>query len=151
MPLSEMTVVPKVPLERETQVVHKPHPHDSARLHVRGLAPYIDDIREPQGLLHIAVGGATKAAGKLVALDVAAVRAAPGVVAVLTAADIPGANDVAPVFKDEPLFATEEILYFGQPLFAVVATTRDAARRAAKLAKIDIAEAKPAGERRGRA
>ncbi len=144
MLLSKHTEIPRVPLERETQVVHKPHPHDSARLHVRGLAPYIDDIREPQGLLHVAVGGANKAAGRLVALDLDAVRAAPGVVAVLTAADIPGANDIAPVFKDEPLFATEEILYFGQPLFAVVAETRDAARRAAKLAKIDIAEAKPA-------
>ena len=144
MPLSRATEIPRVPLERETQVVHKPHPHDSARLHVRGLAPYIDDLREPQGLLHIAVGGATRAAGKLLALDVEAVRAAPGVVAVLTAADIPGANDVAPVFKDEPLFATEEILYFGQPLFAVVGRSRDEARRAVKLAKIDIAEAKPA-------
>jgi xanthine dehydrogenase large subunit len=144
MLLSKHTEIPRVPLERETQVVHKPHPHDSARLHVRGLAPYVDDIREPQGLLHVAVGGANTAAGRLVALDLDAVRAAPGIVAVLTAADIPGANDIAPAFKDEPLFATDEILYFGQPLFAVVAETRDAARRAAKLAKMDIAEAKPA-------
>ena len=135
--------VQAVPLERETQVVHKPHPHDSARLHVRGLAPYIDDLREPQGTLQLAVGGANKAAGRLVALDLAAVRAAPGVVAVLSAADIPGANDIAPAFKDEPLFASDEILYHGQPLFAVAAETRDAARRAVKLAKIEIAESRP--------
>ena len=71
-----------------------------------------------------------------VALDLEAVRAAPGVVAVLTAADIPGANDIAPVFKDEPLFATDEILYYGQPLFAVVAQEprRGAARREARRA-----------------
>jgi len=138
-----LSKIQSVPLERETQVVHKPHPHDSARLHVRGLAPYIDDIREPSGTLHLAVGGANKAAGKLVSLDLEPVRAAPGVVAVLTAADIPGANDIAPAFKDEPLFATDEILYHGQPLFAVVAETRDAARRAAKLARIEIADGKP--------
>ena len=144
MPQSKPTEIPRVPLERETQVVHKPHPHDSARLHVRGLAPYIDDLREPQGLLHLAVGGASAAAGRLIALDLAGVRAAPGVVAVLSAADIPGANDIAPAFKDEPLFAFDEILYHGQPLFAVVARDRDSARRAVKLAHIEIAATPPA-------
>jgi xanthine dehydrogenase large subunit len=138
------TFVPEVPLEAETQVVHKPHPHDSARLHVRGQAPYVDDIREPQGTLHVGIGMSDKAAGVLRGLDLAAVRAAPGVVAVLTAADIPGKNDVAPAFKDEPLFAEREILFHGQPLFAVVARTRDEARRAARMAKIDIERAKPA-------
>ena len=144
MPQSKPTEIPRVPLERETQVVHKPHPHDSARLHVRGLAPYIDDLREPQGLLHLAVGGASAAAGRLIALDLAGVRAAPGVVAVLSAADIPGANDIAPAFKDEPLFAFDVILYHGQPLFAVVARDRDSARRAVKLAHIEIAATPPA-------
>ena len=144
MPPNRKVEVPVVPLERETAVVHKPHPHDSARAHVRGAAPYLDDIREPSGTLHVGVGRANKAAGELRALDLSAVRAAPDVVAVLTAADIPGRNDIAPVFNDEPLFAEKEILFHGQPLFAVVAKTRDAARRAARLAKIDIAPAKPA-------
>ncbi len=144
MLLNRKVEAPVVPLERETAVVHKPHPHDSARLHVRGAAPYVDDIREPSGTLHIGVGMADKAAGVLRSLDISAVRAAPDVVAVLTPADIPGKNDIAPVFKDEPLFAEKEILFHGQPLFAVVAKTRDAARRAARLAKIDIEEAKPA-------
>ncbi len=135
--------VPAVPLEVETAVVHKPHPHDSARAHVRGIAPYLDDIREPQGTLHIGIGMADKAAGTLRALDLSAVRGAPGVVAVLTAADIPGVNDIAPAFADEPLFAFHEILFHGQALFAVVARTRDEARRAARLAAIEIDEAKP--------
>jgi xanthine dehydrogenase large subunit len=128
----------------ETSVVHKAHPHDSARLHVRGAAAYVDDIREPQGTLHVAIGMADKASGTLRGLDLDAVGAADGVVAVLTAADIPGRNDIAPAFADEPLFADAEILFHSQPLFAVVARTRDAARRAAKLARIDIEEAKPA-------
>ena len=136
--------IPQVPLEVETAVVHKPLPHDSARLHVSGAATYIDDIREPAGTLHIAIGVADKASGTLRALDLDAVRAAKGVVAVLTAADIPGRNDIAPAFADEPLFADKEILFHHQALFAVVATNRDEARRAARLARVDIAEAKPA-------
>jgi xanthine dehydrogenase large subunit len=126
-----------------TAVVHKPHIHDSARLHVQGAAPYIDDIREPIGTLHLAVGLADKARGTLRGLDLAAVRAAPGVVAVFTAADIPGKNDIAPVFADEPLMVEKEVLFHNQPLFVVAARTRDEARRAAQLAKIDIAEEKP--------
>src|SRR5579872_7141244 len=126
-----------------TSVVHKPFIHDSARLHVQGAAPYIDDIREPVGTLHLALGLADKARGTLRGLDLAAVKAAPGVVMVLTAADIPGKNDIAPAFADEPLLADKEILFHYQPVFAVVAKTRDEARRAAKLGKIDIAEEKP--------
>jgi xanthine dehydrogenase large subunit len=131
------------PAQTTTSVVHKPLPHDSARLHVKGSATYIDDIREPDGTLHVAVGMADKASGKLRGLDLGAVRTAPGVVAVLTAADIPGKNDIAPVFADEPLFADTEVMFHGQPLFAVVARTRDAARRAARLAKADIEEQAP--------
>jgi xanthine dehydrogenase large subunit len=139
MPLNDVA-----DLVAPTSVVHKPLPHDSARLHVRGSATYVDDIREPDGTLHVAIGMADKAAGALKGLDLDVVRAAPGVVAVLMAADIPGKNDIAPVFADEPLFASDEILFHGQPLFAVVARNRDEARRAARLAKIDIEERPPA-------
>jgi xanthine dehydrogenase large subunit len=127
-----------------TAVVHKPLPHDSAVLHVQGAANYVDDIGEPAGTLHIAIGMADRTSGKLKGLRLDAVQAAPGVVAVLTAADIPGRNDVAPVFADEPLFADQEVLFHGQALFAVVARTRDEARRAARLAKIDIEPKTPA-------
>ena len=85
-------------------------------------------------------------------LDLDAVRAAKGVVAVLTAADIPGKNDIAPAFADEPLFADKEIIFHNQAIFAVVAddaATRRAAPRGSR--EIDIAEAKPADHRRGRA
>ena len=144
MPRNREPAIPVYEPRDETAVVHKAHPHDSARLHVRGAAAYIDDIREPQGTLHIAVGMADKACGALRGLDLSAVRAAHGVAAVLTAADIPGKNDIAPVFEDEPLFADKDILFHGQALFAVVARTRDAARRAARLARIEIAESPPA-------
>ena len=58
----------------------------------------------------------------------------PGVVAVLTAADIPGANDCGSIVHDDPILADGELRYLGQPVFAVIARTRDDARRAAALA-----------------
>ena len=56
--------------------VHRALPHDSARKHVEGLEQYVDDIREPEGTLHVAIGQSPQARGRLVALDVSAVRAA---------------------------------------------------------------------------
>ena len=123
--------------------VRKPIPHDSAVKHVQGAARYIDDLPEPEGTLHIAIGQSPQARGRLVSLDVSAVRAVPGVVAVLTAADIPGPNDVSPTQGDDPLFADDEIAFHGQALFAVVAIDRDIARRAVKLATIEIAAERP--------
>ncbi len=111
--------------------------HDSAIKHVTGRAEYTDDITEPAGTLHAYLGGATIAHGRITKLDLAEVRAAPGVVAVLTAADIPGRNDVSPTgLDDEPIFTDDLVQYHGQPIFAVVAETRDLARRACGLAQI---------------
>ncbi|MBV9884873.1 MAG: xanthine dehydrogenase molybdopterin binding subunit [Sphingomonadaceae bacterium] len=123
--------------------VHRPLPHDSADLHVAGAASYVDDLPEPPGLLHCAFGHGAEGHATLISLDLAAVRAAPGVVAVFTAADIPGENNVGPVVHDEPLLAEGEIIYPGQPLFLVAATSTRAARRAARLAKA-VFEPRPA-------
>ncbi|HTS22680.1 MAG TPA: xanthine dehydrogenase molybdopterin binding subunit [Casimicrobiaceae bacterium] len=110
--------------------------HDSAHLHVAGEAAYVDDIVEPRGMLHAALGKSDKAHARVLGLDLAAVRAAPGVVAVLTAAEIPGINDVGPIIHDEPILADSLVQYVGQPMFAVAATTVNAARRAARLARV---------------
>lgn len=111
--------------------------HDSAIKHVTGQAEYCDDIAEPIGTLHAYLGLSTKAHAELRDIDLSAVRAADGVIGVLTAQDIPGVNDVSPTGRhDEPIFATKKVEFWGQPMFAVVAETRDAARRAAKLARV---------------
>ena len=127
----------------QLDVVAKSHPQDSARLQVTGAAAYIDDIREPSGTLHLAFGYAPVARGVLKSIDVGKVRSIPGVVAILTAASIPGRNMIAPAFEDEPLLADGEVLFHGQPVFAVVAETREAARKAARLATFDIAAETP--------
>ena len=70
-------------------------------------------------------------------MDLQPVRTAPGVVAVFAASDIPGENNVGPVRHDDLLFADGLVEYVGQSLFAVAATSFEAARRAAALAVVD--------------
>lgn len=123
--------------------VSAPLPHDAARLHVTGQARYIDDIPVPGNCLHLAFGQSPVARGTIASMDLAAVKAAPGVVAVLIAADLPFENDVSPSIHDEPLLATGEVHHLGQPMFLVVAESHLAARKAARLAKIEITEQTP--------
>ena len=117
--------------------MHTSVPHDSGAKHVSGRAEYIDDIPMPVGGLHAYLGLSKKAHARITAIDLEKVRSAPGVVAVLTASDIPGHDDVSSAGRgDEPVFAHDEVMYWGQPLFAVIAGTRDQARRAATLAEV---------------
>ena len=111
--------------------------HESAWLHVTGTARYIDDLPEPEGILHAAVGHSEQAHARVLSLDLSAVRAYPGVVAVLTVDDVPGHTDIGPVFPGDPVLAGELVEHIGQPLFAVAATSHTAARKAAKLAKVE--------------
>jgi len=123
--------------------VGKPLPHDAAHLHVTGAARYIDDIPTPAGTLHLAFGLSDVAAGTITEMDLTPVRDADGVVAVLTAADLPFANDVSPSAHDEPLLSDGAVHYMGQPLFLVVATSHGAARRAARLGDVTISPKEP--------
>lgn len=113
-----------------------PRAHESAALHVLGQATYTDDIPEVQGTLHGALGLSSKPHARIVATDFSKVRAAPGVVAVYSAGDIPGLNDCGPIIHDDPIFVDGVVMYVGQPIFIVVAATHDQARRAARLADI---------------
>jgi len=117
--------------------VRAPRAHDSAAKHVAGRAAYVDDIPTPPGCLHLAFGLSGRARARLASVDLSAVRAAEGVVAVLTAADLPGRNDVSPNPNPEPLLAEGEVFFHGQPVFAVAAKSHLAARRAARLARIE--------------
>ncbi|HTV51906.1 MAG TPA: xanthine dehydrogenase molybdopterin binding subunit [Steroidobacteraceae bacterium] len=119
--------------------VGKPHGHDSAPLHVRGAAPYCDDIALPANALHAAFGISPIAHGRITALDLSAVAAAPGVVAVAVAADVPGENNYGGAVHDDPIFAEDLVQYAGQPVFAVAAGSMRAARLAARRARLDIA------------
>ncbi len=123
--------------------VAKPLPHDAALQHVTGTARYVDDIPTPVNTLHLAFGLSDIACGVIQSMDLDEVRAAPGVVAVLVADDLPFANDVSPSAHDEPLLATNRVHYIGQPLFLVVAQSHLAARKAARLGQIEITAETP--------
>lgn len=123
--------------------VTKPLPHDAAPLHVAGAARYVDDIPTPKGTLHLAFGLSPIAKGTITTMDLSAVKAAKGVVQVMTADDLPFTNDVSPSIHDEPLLSDGTVHYIGQPVFLVVATSHLAARKAARLGKIDYAEDTP--------
>jgi xanthine dehydrogenase large subunit len=128
--------------------VHTPRRHDSADKHVSGAAIYADDVPEPRGMLHCHIALSTNARATLTRVDLSAVRTAPGVVAVLTADDIPGENNTGPVVHDEPMLAASEVTggevhYAGQALFVVAAETIEQARAAAGRAVIGYAEETP--------
>jgi xanthine dehydrogenase large subunit len=128
---------------RTLSALHSAVAHDSAEKHVSGEALYIDDLPEPAGLLHVHVGQSTRAHARVARLDLAAVRAAPGVVCVLTSADVPGKNDIGPVQNDEPLLPEGVVRFVGQPLFAVAAETLPKARAAAALAVVEYDDLPP--------
>jgi xanthine dehydrogenase large subunit len=116
--------------------VGEPLPHESAHLHVSGSAAYTDDIAEPRNLVHAALGLSEHAHARLEHIDLTEVAAHPGVIAVITAADIAGDNNYGAVVADDPILAQNEVQYVGQPIFAVAASSVEAARKAATLANV---------------
>jgi aldehyde oxidoreductase len=98
---------------------------------------YIDDLRVP-GMLHAAFHLTEHARADILAIDTAAAEAAPGVVAVFTAADIPGELRVGIIYKDWPIMIPigGRTSYAGDVLAVVVAETRQQARAAAELVDV---------------
>ncbi|MDA1062827.1 MAG: xanthine dehydrogenase molybdopterin binding subunit [Proteobacteria bacterium] len=115
-------------------------PHDSAHLHVSGLAAYTDDLPEPRDLLHVAVGMSAKAHARVRRIDLTAVAAATGVIDTCVAGEIPGENNCGPIIHDEQILAADVAEYVGHALFAVAAETVDQARKATRLARVDYEE-----------
>jgi xanthine dehydrogenase large subunit len=120
-------------------------PHDSAPGHVTGTAPYVEDLPPMHRELWIDFVGSPVAAGRLKSIDAAEALAYPGVVAVYTAADQPahGAKTFGPIFHDEPFLPDDEVSYVGQPVAFVAAESRDAARRARALVKVEVEPTEP--------
>jgi xanthine dehydrogenase large subunit len=112
-------------------------PHDSAHRHVAGEALYVDDLPEPPDLLHAVLVLSREAHAGLGTIDLGAAQAALGAGGIaITAADIPGTNDVGPISGPEPILAAGFVEYVGQPVAAIAAPTLEAARAAAKLVRV---------------
>ena len=110
------------------------------RAHVRGESPFTDDLPEPAGALHGAVFGSPGACGKIKSLDCTEALTLPGVIAIFTAKDIPGRNQIGTIIEDEPLLADDEVHFIGQPVAFVVAVTPVLAREAAGKIRMEIEE-----------
>ena len=117
--------------------------HDSGKKHVSGFAEYTDDISEPLNTLYGAIGWSKKAHAIIKKIDLRDVKNSEGVESVVTYQDIPGRNDVGPVFDGDPIFPKTKVEYYGQPLFAVAATSVELARKAVLKAKVFYKELKP--------
>lgn len=118
--------------------------HESAAKHVSGQAIYVDDIREPEGTLHLCPGLARKAHARVRSIDLDLIRAQPGVVDVITFADVPGANDVGHAHRgDDKVFSDATVDFEGQAVFAVIATSYLAARAAAALPAVEYEDLAP--------
>lgn len=124
------------PLSRIRGGVHASVKHDSAAGHTNGQALYLDDIPVVPGTLETALVLSPHPHARILSIDVSAALVADGVAAVVTAADIPGKNDIAPIRTDEPLLAAGLVEHEGQIVAAVAAATLDQARVAAKLVQV---------------
>ncbi|MGW0251368.1 xanthine dehydrogenase molybdopterin binding subunit [Nocardia goodfellowii] len=123
----------------EKPIVGVPMPHESASLHVTGTALYTDDlVYRTKDVLHAYPVQVMKAHGRITALRTEPALAVPGVVRVLTIADVPGVND-AGMKHDEPLFP-EEVMFHGHAVAWVLGETLEAARQGAAAVEVDLEE-----------
>jgi CO/xanthine dehydrogenase Mo-binding subunit len=114
--------------------------HPTARLDaeakVRGTALYADDYQQP-GCLHLRIVRSPHAAAEILDLDTRPARAVPGVVGVLTAADVPGPNAYGILVEDQPVFCERLVRYVGDAVAAVVAESREAAEAGARAVRVE--------------
>jgi len=121
----------------------KPRLHESAEGHVSGRAIYTDEQHPPQGLLSLWPVQAPHAHAEIRRIDTQVAASMPGVVRVLTAADIPGENDTGPILHDEPLIPADRVSFYGQAVAWVVAIDEPHARAAAAKVEVDYAPLAP--------
>ncbi|XP_061195293.1 xanthine dehydrogenase/oxidase-like [Saccostrea echinata] len=126
-----------VPNPEAKEIVWKPIPHAAGKSLASGEAIFIDDIPQYANELSMWFVTSTKAHAKIVSIDTSAALAMPGVVDYVDSRDIPGSKTFGPLVHDIPLFADKEVSYHGQPIGGVIAETREIARAAAKLVKVE--------------
>ncbi|OFC72378.1 xanthine dehydrogenase molybdopterin binding subunit [Alteromonas confluentis] len=131
------------PTRQQNSPLGKDKSHESAVRQVSGQARYVDDMPEPANIGYVALGTSECAAGKIESIDLDAVRNSDGVIDVITIHDIPGHTDIAPVFDGDPVLAENDILFYGQPVYAVLANTTEQARSAAAKGVITVSDGSP--------
>ncbi|HOD74591.1 MAG TPA: molybdopterin-dependent oxidoreductase, partial [Syntrophorhabdaceae bacterium] len=103
---------------------------------VLGTAAFAHDLKK-NNMLFACVVRSSRPHAVIKRIDVSAARALEGVVTILSHEDIPGENLFGAIKKDQPFLAAGRVRYKGEAILVVVATTEEAARRAADLVSIE--------------
>jgi CO/xanthine dehydrogenase Mo-binding subunit len=107
---------------------------------VTGAARYVSDVALA-GMAHAKVWRSPVPHARLLGVETARAAAAPGVLAVCTAGDLPVRRlHFGPAFRDQPILAHEVVRYAGEPVVAVVADTEPHAQAALALLDVDYAD-----------
>jgi CO/xanthine dehydrogenase Mo-binding subunit len=124
------------------RVIGKPIPRTDARRKVLGKAQYGDDFSLPRMIFGKVLRSAHPHA-RIRSVDVARARSHPGVVAVVTAQDIPGENSIGPIIKDQPVLCSDFVRYSGDAIALVAGETEQAAEEALTLIKVEYESLSP--------
>ncbi|XP_051786771.1 aldehyde oxidase-like [Erpetoichthys calabaricus] len=138
--LSYQAVSVSQPLE---DPVGRPNVHQSGFKHSTGEAIYYDDIPSIDGELFLVFVTSTRPHAKIISIDTTEALSMPGVVAFLSAKDVPGNNKRRWFHDMVELFIEEEVMCVGQMIGAIVAETREQARRAAQKVYVSYQDLEP--------
>jgi 4-hydroxybenzoyl-CoA reductase alpha subunit len=127
---------------QDLRVVGKPLPKVDAATKVTGRAVYADDML-PARTLHCRILRSPHPHARIVSIDTAAARRMPGVVAVLTGADLPVKFGILPVTQDERALEHEKVRYVGDPIAAVAATEEEIAAAACEAIAVEYEVLEP--------
>lgn len=116
---------------------------EEIRKHVQGASRFIGDECFPMGTLYARVFTSPVASGWIESIDISKAQAHPGIVAVLTAKDIPGRNQIGDIIADESLLAFHHIRFIGKPIALVLGETETAAAQALNLIDCTITPTPP--------
>ncbi|KAL1251494.1 hypothetical protein QQF64_019290 [Cirrhinus molitorella] len=123
--------------------VGRPNVHQAALQQATGEAVYYDDIPSVKGELFVSMVTSTRAHAKIISIDASVALAMSGVVTFISAKDVPGQNRRLWFNNPEELFAEEEVICVGQIIGAIVAKTREQAKRAAEQVAITYQDIQP--------
>ena len=118
-------------------------PHISGKLHLTGSSRFIGDEAPAPKMLYAKLLFSPVAHARILSMDISPASSLPGISRVISAADIPGVNQIGHVIKDEPLFPESEIMYVGQPLAMVLSEDELLAEEAVRLIKLEYEELVP--------
>ena len=126
----------------EFSVIGRRLPKVNAWAHLTGQARYADDLFLPR-MLYGRLLRATRPHARIRRLDVTRALAHPGVVAIVTGADMPEKMGIMPSTQDETALAVDKVRYVGEPVAAIAATDEDAAFDALSLIDVDYEDLEP--------